>query len=84
VLSLIAENAYQDTQAKQIIALAKKGFAHPRKQLKQTLAQSGGGDKELIANILTKHGLSPLARPEELPLTVWAVLVEAIQRQSSL
>lgn len=76
VLSLVAQSAYPDTQARQMVALAKKGFAHARKQLRQTLAQSGEGEREEIGKVLEREGLSPLARPEELSLAVWAALVK--------
>lgn len=76
VLSLVAESTYQKQQADKIVALAKKGFAHARKQLKQTLAQSGAGDREEMGEVLAREGLSPLARPEELSLAAWAALVE--------
>lgn len=76
VLSLTAIDAYKQGQAEQMVALAKKGFAHPRKQLKQTLAHAGEGDREEIGKALALAGLSPLARPEELSLEVWKALVE--------
>lgn len=79
VLSLTATSAYEQRQAEQIVALAKKGFAHARKQLKQTLAHAGEGDREEIGKVLTLAGLSPLARPEELSLMVWAALVEHLK-----
>lgn len=76
VLSLVAVSAYENKRAEQIVALAKKGFAHARKQLRQTLAQSGEGEREEIGKVLEKEGLSPLARPEELSLAAWDALVE--------
>jgi 16S rRNA (adenine1518-N6/adenine1519-N6)-dimethyltransferase len=76
VLLLVAQSAYKNNQAEQIIALAKKGFAHARKQLRQTLAQSGEGEREEIGKVLAGEGLSPLARPEELSLAVWAALAK--------
>jgi len=76
VLSLVAESAYEEQRADQIITLAKKGFAHARKQLRQTLAQSGEGEREEIGKVLALMGLGSLARPEELSIAVWAALVE--------
>lgn len=76
VLALTATSAYEQRQAEQMVALAKKGFAHARKQLRQTLAQAGEGDREEIGKVLVLAGLSQLARPEELPLAVWADLVK--------
>ncbi|MEK9156670.1 MAG: 16S rRNA (adenine(1518)-N(6)/adenine(1519)-N(6))-dimethyltransferase RsmA [Patescibacteria group bacterium] len=76
VLSLVAVSTYEKKQAEQMVALAKKGFAHARKQLRQTLAQGGEGEREEIGKVLAGAGLSPLARPEELSLAVWAALVK--------
>lgn len=76
VLALAAHESYEKEHADRIISLAKKGFAHPRKQLRQTLAQVGEGTRESTSEILEKYGLSALARPEELPLSVWAALAE--------
>lgn len=76
VILLTRKEKYSQEQANRIIALAKRGFAHPRKQLRQTLAQSGEKTKEHIGAALEQEGLSALARPEELALHTWAALSE--------
>ncbi len=79
VLKLTAEQKYPQDRAERIIALAKKGFAHPRRQLRQTLAQAGAGKREEIGDLLAAQGLSPLARPEEVSLEVWSVLEKSLK-----
>lgn len=75
VLLLIAHQKISQEISDRIVQCAKRGFAHPRKQLRQTLAQAGMGDKEFLGNILVAQGLSALARPEELSLSAWEALV---------
>lgn len=76
VLLLEMYEQYPRKDAERIVLLAKKGFAHPRKQLRQTLAQAGVGEKERIGQVLESQGLSALARPEELSLAAWASLAK--------
>ncbi len=67
---------YEEVQATRILALAKRGFIHPRKQLRQTL---GGKEEEMrkkISACLVAEALSPLARPEVLAIKAWNALLE--------
>jgi 16S rRNA (adenine1518-N6/adenine1519-N6)-dimethyltransferase len=77
VIALRGQTRYSPEESQQIIALAKKGFAHPRKQLRQTLGGKDESLREAIGNVLAAHNLSPLARPEELSIEVWKALVES-------
>lgn len=57
-----------------VIALAKIGFAHRRKQLRQTLASSGIASLETIDVALEKCSLGRMVRPQELSLEQWTSL----------
>lgn len=76
VIKLERKERYPQKEAERIVALAKKGFAHARKQLRQTLGGKSEERRNEVGNLLASHGLSPLARPEELPLAIWATLAE--------
>lgn len=76
VIKLSYKERYAQEAADRVVALAKKGFAHARKQLRQTLGGKDEGARERVSECLVAEGLSPLARPEELPLKTWAALVE--------
>ncbi|NBS67466.1 ribosomal RNA small subunit methyltransferase A [bacterium] len=76
VILLTHREMYAGEKAKRVVSLAKKGFAHARKQLRQTLAHEGLGEKERLGEVLESYGLSALARPEELPLAAWATIDE--------
>ena len=54
---------------------ARKGFSQKRKTLANSLAPLAGGDKSVIARVLSAVGLDPRARPEELSLKQWVELV---------
>ena len=54
---------------------ARKGFSQKRKTLVNSLAIFAGGDKSVIARVLSAVGLDPRARPEELSLKQWVELV---------
>jgi 16S rRNA (adenine1518-N6/adenine1519-N6)-dimethyltransferase len=57
-----------------IIALAKIGFSHRRKQLRQTLAQGIGASLEVIDAALAKIGVEKSVRPQELSIAQWTEL----------
>lgn len=57
-----------------VIALAKVGFAHRRKQLRQTLASSGIASLETIDTAFEKITLGRMVRPQELSLEQWIAL----------
>ena len=57
-----------------VIALAKIGFAHRRKQLRQTLSSSGLTTLEAIDRIFVSLSISRTARPQELSLEQWVKL----------
>lgn len=58
----------------EVIALAKIGFAHRRKQLRQTLASSGIASLEAIDGAFEKCFLGRMVRPQELSLEQWTAL----------
>ncbi|MEK9155161.1 MAG: 16S rRNA (adenine(1518)-N(6)/adenine(1519)-N(6))-dimethyltransferase RsmA [Patescibacteria group bacterium] len=60
--------------AEQIIGLAKIGFAHRRKQLRQTLAQGGVADLVAIDRALEAMSLPKTVRPQELSIENWITL----------
>lgn len=57
-----------------VIALAKIGFAHRRKQLRQTLVSSGVASIEDIDTTFEKLSLGRMVRPQELSLDQWISL----------
>lgn len=57
-----------------VIALAKIGFAHRRKQLRQTLASSGVAPLETIDAVFEKCSLGRMVRPQELSIEQWISL----------
>ena len=61
-----------------VIALAKIGFAHRRKQLRQTLASSGVASLEAIDAVFEKCALGRMVRPQELSLEQWIALRSAL------
>ncbi|MBM3204621.1 ribosomal RNA small subunit methyltransferase A [Candidatus Uhrbacteria bacterium] len=62
-----------DAQAEQIMALAKKGFAHPRKLLSSNLGLTDG-------SVFEKLGLNPKVRAEDLSVDAWINLCQCFVR----
>ncbi len=62
-----------------IMALARVGFAHPRKHLASNLA-TGERDKASIQDLLQNLGLSRTARAEDLGAETWASLARAFSK----
>ncbi len=61
-----------------IIALAKLGFAHRRKQLRQTLAQAGVSDLAVIDAAIETIGHPKTVRPQELKTEDWVKFFSAL------
>lgn len=61
-------------EREEIIALAKIGFAHRRKQLRQTLAQASAADLSAIDAAIESIGRSKTVRPQELSTQDWVKL----------
>lgn len=61
-----------------VIGLAKTGFAHRRKQLRQTLAQAGVADLVHIDVAIEKMGYSKTVRPQELNTADWVKLFSVL------
>lgn len=61
-----------------IIALAKVGFSHRRKQLRQTLAQANVASIEAIDAALSHIGATKAVRPQELSIEQWRMLRGAL------
>jgi 16S rRNA (adenine1518-N6/adenine1519-N6)-dimethyltransferase len=76
VIALAAKKGTNVKEDETIIAVAKRGFAHARKQLRQTLGGKDEKKREEVGELLKKEGLSSLARPQELSLKAWAALAE--------
>ncbi len=55
-------------------ALARAGFAAPRKQLRNSLMQGTGADAGLVAAILADAGIDAQRRPATLTIDEWAML----------
>jgi 16S rRNA (adenine1518-N6/adenine1519-N6)-dimethyltransferase len=55
-------------------AFVHAGFAQPRKQIANSLAQGLGEDKAKLAAWLASQGVDPGRRPQELTVAEWAAL----------
>lgn len=81
VLEIVPQSWHDRTKRwgiapEKVMEIAKRGFAHPRKQLASNLAALGG--KPYIESVLREAGLSPKARAEELTPEAWANLARAL------
>ncbi len=63
-----------------VIALAKIAFAHRRKQLRQTLAQSKVADLAAIDSALEFLGYPKTVRPQEISTEHWVKLFDALSK----
>lgn len=63
-----------------IVSLAKIGFAHRRKQLRQTLAQANVATLEEIDAALVHIGAPKTVRPQELSIAQWGELTLLFSR----
>lgn len=61
-------------ECEQVIALAKIGFAHRRKQLRSTLIQAGVGSSEQIDQAIASLSRPLTVRPQELSVHDWIAL----------
>jgi 16S rRNA (adenine1518-N6/adenine1519-N6)-dimethyltransferase len=77
VLRLIP-HAVRRANAEEVIALAKIGFAHRRKQLRSTLSHAHIADHMRIDNAFVDLGLAKTVRPQELSVAQWTALAEKI------
>lgn len=64
------------------ISLAKIGFSHRRKQLRQTLAQANVADLAVIDSALAHIGVLKTVRPQELSIEQWCKLCEIFTQSS--
>lgn len=69
VLRMTTKSGESDRES--IIALAKAGFAHRRKQLRQTLAQAGVADLAAIDVAIGTIGYPKTVRPQDLDTDAW-------------
>jgi len=72
-----------DVEEENFFELVRAGFAAPRKQLANSLAQGLGLGKELVLPLLEKAGIEPLRRAETLSLEEWARLVRAFEEKKA-
>ena len=73
---LFAESEARD----RVIALAKIGFANPRKQLQHNLKEAGVLDVDTAKQFLANKKRSPLARPSELSVQDWIDLFALVDQ----
>lgn len=67
-------------EPEEVMAVAKKGFAHPRKLLQRNLAIESNKWQELSSRI----GFNIKARPEDLSAQQWVELAKFLYKQKSL
>lgn len=63
--------------------VARAGFATPRKQLRNTLAAGLALTAEEASDMLTRAGIDPTRRPQELTLEEWAALTRAWEERTA-
>lgn len=76
VLRMTTKSGASDRES--IIALAKIGFAHRRKQLRQTLAQAGVANLTAIDVAIETIGHPKTVRPQELSTVDWVRLFSSL------
>jgi 16S rRNA (adenine1518-N6/adenine1519-N6)-dimethyltransferase len=59
------------------LQLVRAGFAQPRKQLANSLAQGLGTPRPVAAERIERAGLDPRRRPQDLGLDEWRALFDA-------
>lgn len=77
-ISIAEREARWGIDPEKIMALAKLGFAHARKQLASNLAAAMGREKSHIESALERLELNPKIRAEDLSVDQWAALTKAL------
>lgn len=80
ILKLVrhAQPLFQDVETKKFFRLVKAGFANRRKTLLNSLAAGLQLPKDQVSQIIANAGLKPNMRPQELSLSDWRELYEAV------
>lgn len=71
----ISKNFFKDVSEHTFFQTLHDCFSGKRKQVVGSLKKKGK-DENFVKSVLEKNGLSPKARPEEIPLAVWKELAE--------
>jgi 16S rRNA (adenine1518-N6/adenine1519-N6)-dimethyltransferase len=83
VLKLVTRRApavpVDDVQ--RFLATARAGFAQPRKQVLNSLAQGLGQPRAAVAAVLDEADVAPILRPEQLSLAQWAAIDAALAKR---
>ncbi|MBV9357511.1 MAG: 16S rRNA (adenine(1518)-N(6)/adenine(1519)-N(6))-dimethyltransferase RsmA, partial [Chloroflexi bacterium] len=69
-----AERPVPRSELEAFAAFVHAGFAQPRKQLANSLAQGLGADRAQLIAWLHDQGIEPARRPQELTVAEWATL----------
>jgi len=69
------------TDEKSFFELVRAGFAAPRKQIANSLAQGSGLPKDEVRLLLEKSSIAPQRRAETLTLEEWAKLWQAFHKR---
>jgi 16S rRNA (adenine1518-N6/adenine1519-N6)-dimethyltransferase len=77
-----AEPMFPRLQVQDFFRVARAGFCHPRKQLRNSLALGMGVSATLATAWLQAAGISPQRRAETLTLEDWGCLSEVVRRAS--
>jgi len=67
-----------EVEPARFFSVVRAGFAAPRKQLRNSLAQGLGLDTGEVARLLAAAGLDPHRRPQTLTLEEWGRLCQAV------
>jgi 16S rRNA (adenine1518-N6/adenine1519-N6)-dimethyltransferase len=77
-IDLYKKSKYILPDEKKFFKIVKACFAGKRKQIHNTLVNNLGLDKSLVVKILSELKISPAARPQELSIQEWILLVQLI------
>jgi 16S rRNA (adenine1518-N6/adenine1519-N6)-dimethyltransferase len=73
------EPLVNEADKKDFFKLAKAGFASRRKTLENSLSGGLGLSKQEVGEILARAGIDPRQRPQELSISQWKELLDAIK-----
>lgn len=83
ILNRRADPLFPDIEAKQFFRLVKAGFSNRRKTLLNSLSGGLQLAKPEIQEILSRAGVKPSARPQELSLHEWYAIYQVVSSVNS-
>ena len=74
IIKIVPEKKYKDVDVDLFFKIVKAGFAHPRKQLANNIANGLKLNKQKINDLLLKNNIKPSQRAETLSINDWIKL----------